>query len=79
MSLNTYIGANGVVATKLGIILSSSSSMHVLPNLRAAIGPERSGGPNPSDLVFLLGFGRRSACTMGKRPFGERDILTLLP
>ena len=56
-----------VVATKLGIILSSSSSsMHLLPNLRAAKGPERSEGTQPSDLSFWVGSGRRSACAVGK-------------
>ena len=45
-----------VVATKLGIILSSF--FHVLPNLRA----ERSGGTQPSDLGFLVSSGRRSVC-----------------
>ena len=47
-----------VVATKLGIILSSSSSFFfhahtfLRPNLRAAKGPERSGGTQPDDLIF---------------------------
>ena len=53
-----------VVATKLGIILPSS--MHVLPNLRVAKGPERSGGTQSSDLVYLVGSGRQSSCAMGK-------------
>jgi len=41
-------------------------SFHVLPNLRAAKGPERSGGTQPSDLFSFVGYGRRSACAMGK-------------
>ena len=44
-----------VVATKLGIILSYVYfyfSFHILPNMRAAKGPERSGGIQPSDLIF---------------------------
>ena len=65
-----------VVATKLGIILFFLllfsfiifflSLTFLRPNLRAAKGPERSGGTQPSDLFFLVGSGRRSECTMGK-------------
>ena len=54
-----------VVATKLGVILSSFS-FHILPNLRAAKGPDRSVGTQLSDVGFLVGSGRRSACAMGK-------------
>ena len=53
-----------IVATKLGIILPSFSFFHVLPNLRVAKGPERSGGTQPVDLGFWVGSGRQSACAM---------------
>ena len=43
-----------IVATKLGIILPSSS-LHILPNLRAAKGPERSGG-TPALRYILVDF-----------------------
>ena len=55
-----------VVAAKLGIILPSSYSFHLLPNLRVAKGPERSGVTQPEDLGFWVGSGRQSACAMGK-------------
>ena len=58
------------MANKLGIILS----FHVLPNLRAAKGPERSVGTQPSDLVFLVGSGRRSVCTKVSTPLGARIL-----
>ena len=64
-----------VVATKLGIILSSF--MHVLPNMRVAKVPERSGGTQPSDLFFLVASGRRSACAMSivSTPLGARIFI----
>ena len=34
--------------------------------IRAAKGPERSGGTQPEDFDFLVGSGRRSAYAMGK-------------
>ena len=34
--------------------------------MRAAKGPEQSGGTQLEDLVFLVGSGRRSACAMVK-------------
>ena len=57
-----------VVATKLGIDLSFSflPCIFLFPNLRAAKGPERSGGIQPEDSFFLVGSGRRSAFAMGK-------------
>ena len=58
------------MATKLGIILLFSpfflprTFLH--PNLRPAKEPERNGGTEPEDLIFLVGSGRQSACAMGK-------------
>ena len=73
MRTHVVFARSDVVATKLGIILSSFSfssffflSLHLLSNLRAAKGPERSGGKQPEDLCFLVGSGRRSVCAMGK-------------
>ena len=55
----------------MGVLSSLTHSARTPParanqNLRAAKGPERSGGTQPSNLVFSVGSGRRSACTMGK-------------
>ena len=54
-----------VVAVKLGIILSFLPRTFICPNLKAAKGPQRSGGIQTEDLVFLVGSGRRSVCAMG--------------
>ena len=75
MRTNVVRALADVVATKLGIILSFFllfsfffflSSFHVLPNLRVAKGPERSGGTQTEDFLGGVGSGRWSACAMGK-------------
>ena len=54
MRTHVVRGRVNVVATKLGIILLLILlSMHVLPNLRAAKGPERSGWTPAIRLYFF--------------------------
>ena len=69
-----------VVATKLGIILLSFFlSFHLLTNLRAAKGPERSGGTQPSEDFFGLALaGRVHALWVSETPLGTRIFGYLL-